>query len=197
MGSGQPQQMGTPLEIRPLYSQFQYQDVGRGGLVGVMESDILGVLQVLKQGSLVGSLFLLLHFLAHKFHSNVFAGSFVDAFLHNREPASVRQKGGRFSKVHQSAGGHLPEYVMVRACVRACVCVCSSMRVCACPCVYVLEHAVCVRVHVCECSSICVCRYMCAQACVCVLATCVYECMCLGMRMHMCVCVWMHVHMLT
>lgn len=63
-----------------------------------MESDILGVLQVLKQGSLMGSLLLLLHFFAHKFHSNILAGSFVNAFLYNRETASERQKGKRFSK---------------------------------------------------------------------------------------------------
>lgn len=136
MGSGQPQQIGTPLEIRPLYSQFQYQDVGRGGLIGIVESDILGVLQMLKQGSLVGSLFLLLHFFAHKFHSNIFAGSFVNAFLYNREPASARQKGKRFFKVHQSAGCHLPEHVTVCVCVleHVCVCMCSSMHMCACAC---------------------------------------------------------------
>lgn len=93
MGNEEAKQIRITLEIRPLYSQFQNQDVGCGGLVGVMESDILRVLQVLEQGGLVRSLLLLLHFFAYKFHSNIFAGSFVDAFLYNRETASARQRG--------------------------------------------------------------------------------------------------------
>lgn len=75
------------------YSQLQNQDVGRGRLVGVMEGDVLRVLQVLKQGSLVGSLLFFLHFFADKFHSNIFAGSFVNALLYNRETASGKPKG--------------------------------------------------------------------------------------------------------
>lgn len=90
--------MRTTLEMLPLYSQFQNQDVGCGGLVGVMERDILRVLQVLEQGGLVSSLLLLLHFFAHKFHSNIFAGSFVNAFLYNRETASARQSGKGFPR---------------------------------------------------------------------------------------------------
>lgn len=41
----------------------------------------------------MGSLLLLLHFFADEFHSNIFAGSFVDALLHYGETASVKQKG--------------------------------------------------------------------------------------------------------
>lgn len=39
-------QLGTTQ--RHLYLQFQNQDVGCGGFVGIMESDVLRVLQVLE-----------------------------------------------------------------------------------------------------------------------------------------------------
>lgn len=60
-----------------------------------MESDVLWVLQVLKKGSLMGSLLFFLHFFANKFHSNIFAGSFVNTLLYYGETASGKQKGER------------------------------------------------------------------------------------------------------
>lgn len=41
----------------------------------------------------MGSLLFFLHFFANKFHSNIFAGSFVNALLYNGETASGKQKG--------------------------------------------------------------------------------------------------------
>lgn len=58
-----------------------------------MESDVLGVLQVLKQGSLVGSLLFFLHFFADEFHGDILAGSLVNALLYYGETASGRRKG--------------------------------------------------------------------------------------------------------
>lgn len=58
-----------------------------------MQSDVLGVLQVLEQGSLVGSLLFFLHLFADEFHGDVFAGSFVNALLYYGETASGKQKG--------------------------------------------------------------------------------------------------------
>lgn len=41
----------------------------------------------------MGSLLFFLHFFANKFHSNIFAGSFVNALLYYGETASGKQKG--------------------------------------------------------------------------------------------------------
>lgn len=58
-----------------------------------MESDVLGVLQVLEQGSLVGSLLFFLHFFADKLHGDILARSFVNALLHYGEAASGEREG--------------------------------------------------------------------------------------------------------
>ena len=89
MSKKEAKQLGTAFKRRYWYLQFQNEDVGSGGLIGVMESDVLGVLQVLKQGSLL----FFLHFFANKFHSDIFASSFVNALLYYGEPASGKQKG--------------------------------------------------------------------------------------------------------
>lgn len=41
----------------------------------------------------MGGLLFFLHFFANKFHSDILAGSFVNAFLYNGETASGKRKG--------------------------------------------------------------------------------------------------------
>ena len=55
----------------------------------------------------MGSLLFFLHFFANKFHSNIFASSFVNALLYYGEPASGKQKGEKcFAKIPQSTRYH-------------------------------------------------------------------------------------------
>jgi hypothetical protein len=98
-------------------------------------------------------------------------------------------------------GDHFGKYSPADVCVRACVCVCPLVPVCACLCVRECVSAcLCARACVCVCLCVCVCACLraharlsnCACVCVCVsvcvrvcVAVCVCVCVCACLRTHL------------